>query len=133
MADVVAPQAGAGAFERAVDRVDGRVEHRGDFDGVIAEHLAQDQHGTLARGQQLQRGDEGERDRFVLLIARLGTQDLAASRWRFRGSASGYGSSHTTSPSRLGSGGSTCGMSHSFAGRRLAERSALRQRLVAMR
>ena len=43
------------------------------------------------------------------------------------------GSSQTTSPRRVGSGGSTLGTSHSFAGRRAAARRALRHRLVAMR
>src|SRR5215510_5930881 len=36
-------QAGAGPFQDAVDRFDGRVEHVGDFVGVVSEYLAQDQ------------------------------------------------------------------------------------------
>jgi hypothetical protein len=48
-------------------------------------------------------------------------------------SASGYGSSQVTSPSRVGSGGSTSGTDQSIRGRRRAERSVLRQRLVATR
>ena len=47
--------------------------------------------------------------------------------------ASGNGCSQTTSPSRVGSGGSTPGTSHSLAGRRLAARRASRHRLVAIR
>ena len=43
------------------------------------------------------------------------------------------GSSQATSPRRVGSGGSTRGTSHSFAGRRAAARRALRHRFVAMR
>src|SRR5262249_11622646 len=66
-----APERAAGAFERAVDRVDGRVQHAGDFVGLIAEHLAQDQHGALASGQQLQRGHKGERYGFGLLVTRF--------------------------------------------------------------
>ena len=67
-------QAGAGPFEGAVDRFDGRVEHVGHLAGVVPEHVAQDQHGELARGQDLQRGDEGQRDGFGLFVAGLGAE-----------------------------------------------------------
>jgi hypothetical protein len=47
--------------------------------------------------------------------------------------ASGNGSSQTTSPSRVGLGGSTLGTSHSLAWRRLAARRTLRHRFVPIR
>ena len=56
-----------------------------------------------------------------------------ASSGRSRSSRSGYGSSQTTSPSRVGSGGSTSRLGQFMGGRRLADRSAFRQRLVAIR
>ena len=66
-----APQAGARPFQGTVDRFDRRVEHVGDFVGVVSEYLAQDQHCALASGQDLQRGHEGERNGFGLLVACL--------------------------------------------------------------
>ena len=58
-----------------------------------------------------------QRDRLGLLVPglRAGGASVAPSR-----SASGNGSSHTTSPNPVGSGGSTPGTSHAFAGRRPA-------------
>jgi hypothetical protein len=46
-------EAGARPFEGTVDRFDGRVEHLGHLVGVVSEHLAQDEHGALASGQDL--------------------------------------------------------------------------------
>jgi hypothetical protein len=48
-----ARQAGASMFEGAVDRVDGRVEHVGYLTGAVSEYLTQDEHSTLASGQEL--------------------------------------------------------------------------------
>ena len=42
------------------------------------EHVAQDQHGALARRQVLQRGDERQLDALALLVARLGPGDAVA-------------------------------------------------------
>ena len=67
-------QAGARPFKGAVDRFDRRVEHVGDFSGVVSEYLAQDQHCALASGQDLQSGHEGQRNRFGLLVACLGSE-----------------------------------------------------------
>ena len=64
-------QAGAGPFEGAVDRFDGRVEHVGHLVGVESEDVAQDEHGELARRQDLKGGHEGQRDGFGLLVAGL--------------------------------------------------------------
>ena len=64
-------QAGARPLEGAVDRFDGRVEHVGHLAGVEPEDVAQDEHGELARRQDLQRGHEGQRDGFGLLVAGL--------------------------------------------------------------
>ena len=61
----------AGALQRAGDGGRGGVEHLGDLGGGEAEHVAQDQHGALARGQVLERRDEGELDALALLVARL--------------------------------------------------------------
>ena len=43
-----------------------------DLLGRVAEHLAQDQHGALARREVLERGDERELDALAQLVARLG-------------------------------------------------------------
>src|SRR6266545_2020430 len=67
-------QAGAGPFEGAVDRLDGRVEHVGHLVGVESEDVAQDEHGELARRQDLKRGHEGQGDGFGLLVAGLGPE-----------------------------------------------------------
>src|SRR5437763_1212952 len=44
---------GPRALERAVDRGDARIEQLGDLAGLPAQHLAQDQHGPLARREML--------------------------------------------------------------------------------
>ena len=64
-------QAGAGPFERAVDRFDGRVQHAGHLAGVESEDVAQDEDGELAGRQDLEGGDEGQGDGFGLLVAGL--------------------------------------------------------------
>jgi hypothetical protein len=46
----------------AVDRGDGGVEQAGDLLGRPGEHVTQDQHRALGARQQLERGDEGQRD-----------------------------------------------------------------------
>jgi hypothetical protein len=38
---------------------------------VVPEYVAQDEHGALASGQNLQRGHERQRDGFGLFVARL--------------------------------------------------------------
>jgi hypothetical protein len=108
-----APQAGAGPFEGAVDRLDGRVEHAGHLGGVESEDVAQDEHGELARRQDLKGGHEGQGDCFGLLIPGLG-----AERHVDRTLEEGVGIwlEPYRSPSRVGSGGSTSGMSHSGPG-----------------
>ena len=95
-----------------------------------SEDVAQDQDGELAGRQDLEGRHEGQRDGFGLLVA-----GLRAGRRVERAleESAGNGSSQTTSPSRVGSGGSTPGTLHSLATRRLAERRALRQRLAAIR
>jgi hypothetical protein len=95
-------QAGPRAFEGAVDRVDGRVEHVGDLVGVKAEDVAQDDDGELARRQGLQGGHECQRDGLGLLVPGFGAERP------FDGTLAediGIRSSHTTSPSLVGSGG----------------------------
>jgi NAD(P)-dependent dehydrogenase (short-subunit alcohol dehydrogenase family) len=67
-------QAGAGPFERAVDRFDRRVEHVGHLVGVIPEDFAQDEHGALASGQDLKGRHEGERDGLGLFVTCLGAK-----------------------------------------------------------
>src|SRR6266516_659946 len=64
-------QAGAGPFERAVDRFDGRVEHVGHLVRVESEDVAQGEDGELARRQDLEGGHEGQGDGFGLLVAGL--------------------------------------------------------------
>jgi hypothetical protein len=77
--------------EGAVDRFDGRVEHLGHLVGVVSEYLAQDEHGALASGQDLQCGQEGQVlapfavDRAALLCS-AGPEDLRqVGRGEFRG------------------------------------------------
>src|SRR5262249_17208099 len=60
------------SLERARHRLHGRFELRGDLAGAEAENVVEDQGGPLAWGQQLERGDEGERDGLVHLVAGLG-------------------------------------------------------------
>ena len=67
-------QAGAGPFEGAVDRLDGRVQHVGHLAGVEPEDVAQDEHGELAGRQYLQCAHEGQGDGFGLLVAGLGAE-----------------------------------------------------------
>jgi hypothetical protein len=52
-------------LERARHRADRVAERLGDLLRRPAEHVAQDQHGTLFRRQELDRGDEGELDRLA--------------------------------------------------------------------
>ena len=64
-ADVAGLERRARPLQRAVDRGDARLEQLGDLGRLPAQHLAQDQHGALARRQVLQRGDEREPDRLA--------------------------------------------------------------------
>src|SRR5215831_21361590 len=61
----------AGPFERARHRFYGCVKDLRHLLGVIAEHIPQNQDRTLARRQELQRGDEGQGDGFSCLVARV--------------------------------------------------------------
>ena len=69
---LAALHARTGSLERAVDRLDGRVEHARHLTGVEPENVAQDEHRELAGRQHLQGGHEGEGDGFRLLVAGLG-------------------------------------------------------------
>ena len=51
---------GAGALERARHRVQRRLEHLGHLGRPEPEHVPQDQHGPLARRQELERRNEGQ-------------------------------------------------------------------------
>jgi hypothetical protein len=51
---------GASPADRAVDGVDARLQEHGDLRGTPAQHVAQDEHGSLPRSEVLQRSDEGE-------------------------------------------------------------------------
>jgi hypothetical protein len=59
----------AGAFECALDRVLGGVEHLGDLGGVKAEHVAEYERRPLPWWEVLERGDERELDRLPGLVA----------------------------------------------------------------
>ena len=91
-----------GALQGAGDRGRRGVERLGDLGGREAEHVAQDQHRALARGQVLERGDERELDALALLVARLGPARPSA----IPAIPSGSGSSQTDSAS--GSLGRPC-------------------------
>jgi hypothetical protein len=62
---------GAGPFEGAVYGFGGGAEYLGGFGGVVAQDVAEDERGALARGQQLQGGDEGQGDGLGGLVAGL--------------------------------------------------------------
>ena len=92
-------------------------EHAGRLAGGEAEHVAQDEHGPLPGRQQLQGGDEGQRDRLAGLVpglrvrARVGQpleQDvrvgLAARSPRRAGSARGCRQPGESGPSRAAAG-----------------------------
>ena len=64
-ADVGRVERRSGALERTVHGRDAGPEQVSDLGRLPAEHLAEDQHGALARRQMLQSGDEGEPDRLV--------------------------------------------------------------------
>ena len=64
-------QAGAGPFEGAVDRFSCRLQHAGHLARVEAEDIAQDEHGELARRQDLKGGHEGQGHGFGPLVASL--------------------------------------------------------------
>src|SRR5918994_6289910 len=106
------PRRRAWPFEGTVDRLDARVEHVRHLVGARAEYVAQDEHGALARRQDLQGDHEGQGDGFGLLVAcrRAHGTSRAPSR-----RVSGYGSSHTASPGPGGPGGSTPRIFHPFA------------------
>src|SRR6476619_2523331 len=67
-------QAGASPFEEAVDRIDRRGEHLGYLARVDPEDVAQDEHGQLARRQDLKSSYEGQRDRLGLFVPSLRPQ-----------------------------------------------------------
>ena len=62
-AEVFRGERGARALQRAVDRRDRGAQQLGDLVGLPVEDLAQDEHGSLARRQVLERGHEGQADR----------------------------------------------------------------------
>jgi hypothetical protein len=57
----------ARSLERAVDAGDARRQHLRDLGGGVADDVAEQEGGALARGKQLYRGDEGELDALHLL------------------------------------------------------------------
>jgi short chain dehydrogenase len=58
-------------LQGAVDRVDCRAQHVAHLVGRVPEHVAQDEHGQLARGQCLECGHESQGDSFGLFVACL--------------------------------------------------------------
>jgi len=101
----------------------------GGLTRAVAEHVTQQQDGPLVRRQQLDSGDERERDRLAGLVIgpRARAPESAAPPARRDMAA-------TTAPRprRVGSGGGT-GNGAAATGRRADERNRLRHRLVAMR
>src|SRR5262249_1475506 len=69
--------------------------------GVVSEYLAQDQDGTLASGQDLQGGTEGQRAGFGLLVASLGAE-RSLDRTLEEGVRIGLEPHDFAEPSRLG-------------------------------
>ena len=64
---------GPRSFEGALNRFLGGIEHLGYLARVVAQNVAQHKDGALSRRQQLQGGDERERDRLRGLVAGLWT------------------------------------------------------------
>jgi hypothetical protein len=62
-----------GALQGAVDTGRRHLQRRGRLARREAEHVAEDEHGALARRQVLERRDEGELDALALLVTRLRT------------------------------------------------------------
>ncbi len=62
----------ARAVQRPVHGHFGDAEHLGDLACAEGEHIAQDEHGALARRKALQPGDEREPDCFSRFVASLG-------------------------------------------------------------
>ena len=96
----------------------------GGLAGAEAEHVAQHQDGALPGRQELQRGDERQRDRLPGLVAGLragsGVGQLVQQQRPGRARA------RATSPSRVGSGGSSVALGRAWpraAGQRPAARS----------
>jgi hypothetical protein len=56
---------GTGCGLRALDRHDGRIEQLRRLGGRPAQHVVQQQDGSLTRREMLDRGDEGELHRFT--------------------------------------------------------------------
>ena len=74
-------QAGSCPLEGAVDRIDGRVEHVGHLVRAEPEDVAQDEHGDLARRQNLQCRHERQGDGFGLLVAGLRADQQRVGKW----------------------------------------------------
>jgi hypothetical protein len=90
------------SLQGAVDGDRGRFEYFGGLSGREAEDVTEDEHGPLACGQVLQRGDEGELDSFALLVAGVRAGWALKAEVRVR-----YGSSQTGS--LTGSASRSCG------------------------
>ncbi len=63
---------GAGPLKHAVDRRHRGFEQVGNLGRLPSEHVAQDEHRALGRGQTLQDSDERQRDRLAALGDRGG-------------------------------------------------------------
>jgi hypothetical protein len=123
----------------------GGAEHLGDFGGVVAQDVAEDERGALAWGQQLQGGDQGQGDglgglvpglRSGPLVDEVVEQDVRAGLQPGRGVAGadrfGQGDlgQGDLGQGDLGQGG--LGQRGALRGRRLSAHSLLRHRLVAI-
>ena len=120
-------RAGPGALQRAVDRVDRRLQHLGHLAGAEAEDVTQEQHGDLARGRccrAVTKASEMDSDCSYLTSGR----ESATARGR-RGSAP----ARRSRPGAWVEAAASVAPRRSLASRRLCERRAFRHWLVAMR
>ena len=119
----------ASPLQGAGDRVLSEPEQLGGLPRAESEHIAQQQHGALVRGEQLDGGDERQRDRLAGLVTGLGPGRLIREPLQ-QHVRIGLQPQHLAS--RVGSGVGT-GSGAAVTGRCLEDRSWLRHRLVAMR
>ena len=123
-------QGGAGALERAGHRLLAGVEDAGYLAGAEPEDVAQDEDGALAGRQELQRGDERQRDGLAGLVPGLGAGRAVGEPLEEEVRV-GLEPDHLAQPGGLGRVKPGRRRAHPRAP--AAARSAFRQRLVAIR
>jgi hypothetical protein len=122
----------AGALQRPVQGHFGDAEHLGDLACAEGEHVAQDEHGALARRQSLQPGNEREPDRLPRLVASLGLLQAIGHAFE-QDVREGLEPDRLAEASRRRRRGGPAGGACGAGGRRPRARSAFSERFVAIR